>query len=178
MKHRARDRSAASIPVSVSLLILAALSAAASGCSSSRAPVMPHPTKVVVLSLRTAADGGSELPDTTKTVTLPRGRTLAVQSTHSDGPGNWSETSAGNSSVTAPQGTVTTVPCPAHIVGCGATTQRIYLARSHGRSTIVWTYSGVGPGFPAPPSQPHIACSPGATTRCPVGVIRITVTVT
>jgi hypothetical protein len=139
---------------------------------------------VVVLSLVSTSGGGFVLPDDTQQVKLAPGQTLAVEATQGDGPGGWSQTAAGDASVVAPGATATVSPCPAGMLGCGATTARIYRARAAGTSTIVWTYSGLGPGVSAPPSQPREACaatddapSGGKPQQCPVGVVRITVTV-
>jgi hypothetical protein len=150
-----------------------------SGCGGSPAAV--GPTRVVVLAL----GFNSALPNTTDKVTLTQGQTLAVQYEHTDSPGYWSQTSAGNGAVLGKAGTTTTSHCATDAVGCGSTMRQIYLARAKGSSTIVWTFQGVGPGFVAPATQPTVPCPPAETPptakgapRCPVGIIRIVVTIT
>lgn len=162
------------------LIALVAFSVATSGCSKETST---SATKIVDLS--TTADGGNKLPDTTKTLTLASGQTLGVQSTHSGGPGYWSELNAGDIRIMAPGETVAVIPCPAHRAGCVPTTQKIYTARAPGKSTIVWTFRGMLPEFPAPASQPRLPCSSDvapqsgeSVPQCPVGIVRIIVTVT
>ncbi len=181
MKPRVRGSAVVSICIAAALVTF---SVTASGCSKQTST---SATKIVVVSL--AADG-DKLPDETKPLTLARGQKLGVQSTHNGGPGYWSETDAGSTKVTAPGKTVTATPCRDHTSGCVPTTQKIYTARASGKSTIVWAFRGLGPGFPAPASQPRLPCSSGpapqgneitsneVTTLCPVGVVRISVTVT
>lgn len=176
MKPRVRGSALVLICVAAALVTF---SVTASGCSKQTSA---SATKIVVVSL--AADG-DKLPDETKTITLARGQSLGVQSKNSGGPGYWSEMNAGNTEVMAPGKTVTVIPCPAHVTGCAPTKQKIYTAKASGKSTLAWTFRGVGPGVPAPASQPRLPCSSGLTSPngengalCPVGVVRISVTVT
>lgn len=179
MKSRVRDWASVR---SVAIVCVLALATVVSACGNGTvSPTISSPTTVITLSVGTAPDGSTVLPNTTKTVALASGQTFAVQSTQGGGPGYWHQTSGGNGAVLAQDRVVTVNSCPTDLIGCGLTTQQLYLAQSAGTSTIVWTYSGLGPGLRAPPSQPTVPCSAGSdtnTARCPVGVIRITVTVT
>jgi len=163
------------------LIALVAFSVTTSGCDKGASA---SATKIIDLSTKAGGDK-LKLPDETKTLTLAPGQTLGVQSTHGGGPGYWSELDAGDIRVMAPGQTVTVVPCPAHSIGCVPTTQKIYTARAPGKSTIVWTFRGIGSGVLAPASQPRLPCSSdsasqgdGNSPQCPVGIVRIIVTVT
>jgi hypothetical protein len=164
------------------LIVLVAFSVVTSGCSKGASA-----SAAKIVDLSTTADGGDKLklPDETETLTLASGQTLGVRSAHRGGPGYWSELNAGDIRVMAPGETVTVIPCPAHSIGCFPTIQKIYTARAPGKSTIVWTFRGVDPEFPAPASQPRLPCSSDLasqgdenTPQCPIGIVRIIVTVT
>jgi hypothetical protein len=151
-----------------------------SGCGGGSATAA-GPARVVALAL----GFNSALPNTTDKVTLAQGQTLAVQYEHTDSPGYWSQTSAGNGAVLGKTGTTTAGHCANGAVGCSSTMRQIYVARAKGSSTIVWTFQGVGPGFIAPSAQPTVPCPPAeapptaqGAPRCPVGIIRIVVTIT
>jgi len=177
----------------VPLALSAAALVAACGGGSGGHTTQPQPStspvggdQVVVLSLVPSSNGGFILPDTSQTVKLAPGQTLAVETTTASGAsGSWSETSAGTPGIVGPAASETLSPCPTAMLGCGASTARVYRALAAGTTTLVWTYSGVSPTFSAPASQPREPCtetedvpSGGKPPQCPVGIVRITVTVT
>lgn len=142
------------------------------GCGSGSA-TPAAPTTEITLSLPT----GSALPNTTKTVRLSVGQTLGVRAVHSDAAGYWQQTGAGDTAVLAQDGAATTTgDCPTDTPGCGSTSEQRYRAASAGTSTVVWSFLGLGPGRVVP-GAPTVPCQGDAGQRCPVGLVRIAVTV-
>lgn len=149
-------------------LLLTLVSACGSGT-----PQATGPTTTITLSVPSGAD----LPDTTKTVRLSVGQTLGVQTVHGDGAGYWKQTNGGNNAVLAQDGAArTTSSCPTDVVGCGSTSQQLYRAASAGTSTVEWSFLGLGPGL-AEPGRPTAPCVGIPGQQCPIGRVRITVTV-
>jgi hypothetical protein len=157
----------------VAVVVMAVLGVVACGAQP------PAPSHVVTLGMTSAGT----LPDSTTAVLLHPGEQLSVRYPHTDSPGYWTQTGAGDQKVLA-TGAQTRVgtPCPTDAVGCPDTMQQAYVARTTGTSTLTWTFQGVLPGtFGATPSQPTVPCPPGYPTadkRCPVGLIHIKVTIT
>jgi hypothetical protein len=155
-------------PLVVAALLLALVSACGSG-----PPRSSGPTTTITLAI----PGGSDLPDTTKTVRLSVGQTLGVQAIHSDAAGYWKQTSGGDNAVLTQDGPATTSGnCPTDVVGCGSTRQQLYRAASAGTSTVEWSFLGLGPGLDKP-GQPTAPCPGIPDEQCPVGLVRIAVTV-
>lgn len=149
------------------------LLALVAGCGGSTQPTAPNQVISLALPDRT------NLPDDTRTVHLSVGQILGVQTRHGDGAGYWKQTNSGNSAVFPQDGpSVVTSSCPTDVMGCGSTSQQLYRAESAGTSTVEWSFVGLGPGLdqlkPGQLSQP---CQGYPGKQCPIGRVRITVTV-
>ncbi|MBO0869545.1 MAG: hypothetical protein J2P15_13365 [Micromonosporaceae bacterium] len=155
----------------IGVLLGAALVAGVlTGCSSGKGP----PATVVVLPDPNSA---TELPNATRAVQLSVGQVLGVQVRHRDLPSRWQQVNAGDATVLKPDGEDTVAGCPAGQAGCGTTVQERYRAASAGTTTIEWDYVGMGPGT-LPSGVPATPCpSYGAAAHCPIGIMKITVTV-
>ncbi|HEY4019575.1 MAG TPA: hypothetical protein VGM75_12855 [Pseudonocardiaceae bacterium] len=155
------------------LVIAAALLLALVSACGSTSPQSNTPTATIRLSIPSPSD----LPDIVRTVRLSVGQTLGVLSAHSDAAGYWKQTGSGNNAVLTQDGPATvTRDCPTDVVGCGSTSQQLYRAASAGTSTVVWSFLGLGPGL-VKPGQPAMPCQGIPHQQCPVGLVRITVSV-
>jgi ABC-type glycerol-3-phosphate transport system substrate-binding protein len=159
-------------PIVAATLLLALLLALVSACSNGSSP-SSTPTTTITL----ARPDPSNLPDTTKTVHLSVGQVLGVQAVHTDAVGYWKQTNGGNDGVLTQDGPAsTTGSCPTDVVGCGSTSMQLYRAASAGTSTVEWSFVGLGPGAVIP-GRPAMPCQGFPGQQCPVGRVRITVTV-
>ena len=148
------------------LALVAACSAAGTQSST------PNATITLAVPDRT------NLPDDTKSVHLAVGQTFAVRTSHGDGAGYWRQTGGGDSAVIAPDGpSVVTSSCPTDVVGCGSTSQQLYRAASTGTSTVEWSFVGLGPGLDDKPGGLTEPCQGSPGKQCPIGRVRIAVTV-
>ncbi|HEX4226118.1 MAG TPA: hypothetical protein VHZ97_27385 [Pseudonocardiaceae bacterium] len=149
-------------------LLLALVSACSGGSSQSSTPAT---------TITLARPDAQNLPNTTKTVHLSVGQVLGVRAVHTDAVGYWQQTNGGNNGVLTQDGPAsTTGSCPTDVVGCGSTSMQLYRAASAGTSTVEWSFLGLGPGA-AKPGQPTMACQGFPGQQCPVGRVRITVTI-
>lgn len=110
---------------------------------------------------------------------MPVGQILGVQTRHGDGAGYWTQTDGGNTAVLPQDGpSVVTSSCPTDVVGCGSTSQQLYRAAATGTSTFEWRFVGLGPGLDQlKAGQLSEPCQGYPGKQCPVGRVRITVTV-